>query len=157
MRHKGQMEIMGLAFIVVIVTLGLLFTLLFFLTKAESNALPQSRQEILAANWINTFLGTTTDCNQQTVRELLIECARSGSSSMFCPDTDACSKVQQVMDDVRQQTLDKWNLQYYLKATGPNDVNTISAGKQCSGKQVLGSQAIPAFGFDLSMDLAICG
>jgi len=157
MRRKGQMEIMGLAFIVVIVTLGLLFTLLFFLTKAESNALPQSRLEILSANWINTFLGTTTDCSQQTVRELLIECARSGSSSLFCGDTDACSKVQQVMDITRQSTLDKWNLQYYLKATGPDDVGAISAGSPCKGKQVLGTQAIPAFGFDLSMDLALCG
>ena len=116
------MEILGLAVIIVLVTLGMLFILRFSVSKNT----PGTRQSFVksekAANLLNTLLKTTTDCNEMTVAELIKDCAETRGVNNICQDGDSgvssCDYLKGndvskgAIKKIFEKTLEKWKNNY---------------------------------------------
>lgn len=154
--QRGQMEIFGLLIIVILVTVGLLFAIYFLYSKPASKTVQKGRESILAANMLNTMLGTTTDCREKTVRDLLQDCART-SGSLSCEGTSTCQKAGEVISTILSNTLGVWSTNYRFYMNGTQDVEAISFSQgDCSGELESKTHALPIGGFDITITLDIC-
>ncbi len=74
---KGQIEIIGLAVIIIILAVSLIIAL-FFILKPKINVLEDQRQSIRASSLLNTLIETNTNLtdknNKTTIKDLLIAC-----------------------------------------------------------------------------------
>lgn len=163
MDNRGQMEIMGLAIIVVLITLGVLFAIT---TLGGEEAQPEKEfeQQNLAAGFLNTFLGTNTECVNATIRDLIRDCAQRGSLKCS-PESDpkgkdrelgSCLFVNEIAQVIFNRTLDVRRSKYYLTARGPYMEN-IKTGAPCRGEQVFKQQHIPTKSGTVTLELRICG
>jgi hypothetical protein len=78
MKKKGQMEIMGLAIVVVLLVLGMLFAVRFILFKEAPTYRKEYTETQLAANMLNTILNTNVDidCSNIAIGELLQDASK---------------------------------------------------------------------------------
>ncbi|MFH1506301.1 MAG: hypothetical protein ABIE94_04940 [archaeon] len=130
-RRKGQMEMMGLAVIVVLVAIIMLFFISFKVNQVGSEPEPQKEyaDTQLATNYILAALKTTTECRGLNVQELLQDCALRGE--VDCTGWSSCDFVYATLDDLTAQSLDFWGTEYiftvkhgtvgYNKSTGNCD------------------------------------
>lgn len=73
--HKrGQLEMIGLAIVVILLTLGLLFVLKFIVLKKPSTLRQEVTESQMASNLIGSMLKTTTHCKEMTIGELIQDC-----------------------------------------------------------------------------------
>ena len=156
---NGQMEIMGLAIIVILVSLGVLFAVQFML-KAPPTQVQRAKESVLAANFLNTMLGTTdTECNKRTVRELLQDCALTGGTT-HCPGgKTSCEEASGIMSMLFERTFKEWKYQYYFAMTGATSVDNpaLKFGKACAGEREQKIHPLPVRpGFEISLKLEIC-
>ncbi len=155
-RSKGQMEIMGLAIIVILVALGLLFAVRWML-KAPSAGPQRVEESVLAANFLSTLLGTTTDCNKRTVRDLLQDCALTQGATK-CDGVTSCDYVSGVIETVLSKTFSKWKLDYYFSMSGNSpQLEEIRFGKPCTGAREKKEHPLPVTpAFEITISLEIC-
>lgn len=155
LKNKGQMEIMGLAVIVVLVVLGLLFALLWMVPEMPK-APVKARESVLAANFLNTLLGTTTECEERTVRDLLQDCALTGGI-MLCERKTSCEKSKEIIQKILDSTLEVWGKDYYFTISGSPDVKKITFEELCPGEREQKVHPVPVRpGFDITLLLQIC-
>jgi len=150
------MEIMGLAIIVILVSLGLLFAVRFML-KPQSQQAERAKAPVLVANFLNTMLGTTTPCNKRTVKELIQDCALTGGSTM-CPDGQhSCDEARDIMSALFDDTLKAWHKDYHFSMSGATPIEAISFGTPCTGAREKKVHPLPVRpGFEISLALEIC-
>lgn len=153
---RGQMEIMGLAIIVILVALGLLFAVQWML-KAPKPQVQRAKESVLAANFLNTMLGTTTDCNKRTIRELLQDCALTGGITK-CGDVTSCAYAQNIISDLFEQTFKQWNMKYHFAMTGATPIEQLNFQTEpCPGEREQKIHPLPVRpGFEISLKLEIC-
>ena len=141
------MEIMGLAIVVILVTLAFLFAVVFFIGKEDSQAIERSRNKVFAENWVHTFLGTTSGYKRMEGRELVQNCVRGQGA--------ACNALQSLLQDTLDRTLITWNKQFYVSII-QNNADIITEGQPCKGEQDCGHQEVPMFGYDVQVQICIC-
>ncbi|MFQ5621422.1 MAG: hypothetical protein ACE5FT_06285 [Candidatus Nanoarchaeia archaeon] len=166
--HKGQMEIMGLAIIVILLTLGVLWAIMS-MGDEETSIEEEFETTSLASSFLNTFLGMDTPCANSNVWALLRDCAqqrRITCGSDIDPwgdlrppgrSMDSCKFVNETLSYVLNQTLDGRAARYMLEAKGSN-MELIGASREC-GKlddQVASTQHIPAGRTPLLIQFSIC-
>ncbi|MEM4242834.1 MAG: hypothetical protein QXM31_02945 [Candidatus Woesearchaeota archaeon] len=153
---KSQMEIMGLAIIVILVTLGILFAIAWLLQAPSSGPVEHEEDAILAANFISAALGTTTDCNKRTVRELLQDCAVTQGATK-CGQQTSCDYARDVIQALLDNTLKVWKKDYYLAMTGTSALEEMRFGSSCKGEKEMKEQPLPVTpAFKISVLLEIC-
>jgi len=133
-QRKGQMEIMGLAIIIILVSLGLLFAVQWMLKQPAIKPVQRAKQAVVAANFLSAALGVTTECNERTVRELLQDCALTGGVTKCGPET-SCAFVDGKLKDLFNATLDEWGQEYYFIIRGPAAVQRIEFNEPCPGER----------------------
>ena len=135
-KKTGQMEILGLAIVVVLVLLATIFVVRFIVLKSPAKYRQGFVTSELASNIVNTFLKTASrDCpSQLTMTELLQDCAQG--KGIICDSKDSCKYVESTAKEIFESTLDKWNMDYefiaYLDLPNPLvDIGTpCKAGKR---------------------------
>jgi hypothetical protein len=155
--NRGQMEIMGLAIIVILITIGLLFALIW-MAKTPPAQLQRAKESVLAANFLNTMLGTTvTDCNDRTTSELLQDCALTGGINK-CGEATSCERANEAIRQMLDATLKKWGLKYNLAITGMPVLEQMSFGTEpCKGEREEKTTPLPVeIGLRASLTLQIC-
>lgn len=154
---RGQMEILGLVFIVILVVMGLLLLLLF--VGKGTPTLRRFQESALAKNYLTTLAQTQTDCRERTVEGLLQECSSGG---LFTCENgqDACRYVQDAIDDIADATLIAWNRNYSLSVrTGQVDLlktGLVAQGTRCPGDVEGSFYHIPYAGSVITMNLSLC-
>ncbi len=162
MSSKGQTEIFGLAIIIILLAIGLLFAVVI-LTKTPTTEVSRVKESVQAANFLNTMMGTTSlNCGKRSVRELLQNCAVAtkdwiGASS--CEDgTNTCEKADGMIIQMLGQTLGKWgkNYRFYMNGTEAVEEISIEHGP-CEGERE-GSTRPEKIrpGMDITLTLHIC-
>lgn len=125
MLKKSQMEIMGLAIIIILISLALIFTVRFVVLKKPIDIKKQYTQIELASNMINTLLRTTTeDCSSLSFTGLFQDCADNynphdpiQSGTIVCDTGEkSCAYLQSKIPDIFDKTLEKWRVGYYFEA-----------------------------------------
>jgi len=158
---RGQMEIMGLAIIVILVSLAMLFAVQWMLNPSTATV-QKTKQSVLAASLLTTMVGTTTDCNKRTVGELLGDCALTQGATK-CADMTSCDYVRGVMGSIFNATMKKWKLNYYFHITGASSVEDMKFGsgstpQPCKGaKQGKEYPLVVTQTYELKLYLDICG
>jgi len=153
----AQMEIMGLAIVVILIGLGMLFAVTFVLKKPAGDTAARVKESTLAANFLNTLLSTNTPCQERTVKELLQDCALTGGI-VECPGGKSCefaqSQIKQILDD----TLLAWRKSYRFSVNGSPEVEKISfSGGKCRTDREAKVHPVPVRpGFDITLRLEIC-
>jgi len=126
-KKKAQMEIMGLAIIVVLLVLGMLFAIKYVLFKPQTDYRGEYTKTQLAANLLNSIVNTNTECNQITISGLLQDAART-QPLIYCGNIPSKDYVKNVTINILNQTLNNSKLEYYFSAGTQNNPNVVVIG-----------------------------
>ncbi len=155
--RRAQMEIMGLAIIIILVMLGLLFAVQWLLKSPATKQTQTAKEAEFIGNFLSALPGTTTDCNKRNVGELLRDCALTQGATK-CGAQTSCEYAHDIIEDIIKATLEKWNYKYYFQITGASSVETIKFGKACAGAREKKEHPLPVTpGFNIKLSLEICG
>lgn len=154
MASKAQMEILGLAVVVILVSLAILFAVQFFLLKAPSEPAKPVKESFLAANFLSSSLGASTFCFERNVKELLQDCALGGM--LQCPGgLNSCLYARQEIQKMLDGSLGFLNKEYFFSVSGLAD--SFSIGSACPGeKEYEEHPVVVRPGFDILLSLEIC-
>ena len=126
------MEIMGLAIIIILVILAILFSLQFI--KNDTSA-ARSIPDSLAANmFVNTYLETTIpDCKNIRLKELIKDCSQGSSNT--CPDgMTACQKAKKASTEITNTYFGIIKRNYNLIIKASPEASTLSQ-QNCKGER----------------------
>lgn len=156
---KSQMEIMGLALVVVLISLGLLFFIKFSIRESESPNIRKSVTEsALASNLLSTMLSTTAkDCSLIEIKDLVHDCA--SNNQIVCENNQgSCEYLNSFFDTIFKETLESWNRSYEFTVTNiPENYDLDRKFGDCSGELESKFFAIPAEnGKNVVLTLNIC-
>ena len=154
---KSQMEILGLAIVVVLILVATTFVVRFLVLKTPTEYRKGFVSSELASNMLSTFLKTAAEeCSQLTMTELLQDCAQA--RGIVCDNNqDSCHFVESTAKKIFEKTLDKWNMNYeFLSYT---DVNApfVKLGKPCRAEKKSKLFPIPISSATMYVKLDICG
>lgn len=154
---NAQMEIVGLAFIVILVSLVLLFALQYSF-KETPKTVQKTKEKIIAENFISAMLKTNTQCHERKMGELIQDCALV--RTINCDGKTTCEYAKTTIGQLLQNTLKKWNKQYRFVIDGAENLNQIkfeSSPSACKGqKQAVVAPFTITAGFDVTIKLDIC-
>jgi hypothetical protein len=155
--RKAQMEILGLAIVVVLVLVGLVFAVRFIILKDDTSFRDPFLSSEIASNTINTFLKTNSrDCNDLTMTELLQNCAQR--TGIVCNNGEStCKYVNSTAFLILGQTLEEWNYEYEFLAYENANPPIIELGNACPGQKRSKLFPIPIKSGTMFVKLDICG
>lgn len=154
---KSQMEIMGLAIIIILLSIGMLFAVKFMLKKPSVDTIKTAKESALAANVLNVLLNTNTPCAHRTIKELLQDCARTGGV-IDCGTTKSCTFAKEQITTILDATFQQRNKAYQFSITGAPETQKISATNgQCTNDKEAKQHPLPVTpGFDITLKLELC-
>jgi len=158
-KNKAQMEIMGLALIVILVTLAVLFAVQFIILREPSEARKEFVHKELASNTVSTLLDTDTECNKFSISSLLIDCAED--QIIDCGTKDSCEYAHDTIEKILEDTLSSWGKEYYftVKINNKTVHDLDSIGTPCLGEKITSSPCciLPTEQGPMKINLDICG
>ncbi len=129
---KAQMEIMGLAIIVILISAAMLFTIRFVVLTEPSTYKKEYMQTELGYNILSTLFKTTVpDCNNRNFEELYRDCAIDPDNPQIsCDDwSTSCAYINKATDDILNDTLGKWNIGYeFIAKTKTTPIPIVRLG-----------------------------
>ena len=111
---KSQAEIVGLAIIVILITIGLLFFVKFGILDKKDDVKGSFIGSELANNMVDVLLKTTTDCKESSVTELFQDCA--AFNKIDCDGMNSYEKLNETIDRIFSKTLEEWRKSYEFRA-----------------------------------------
>lgn len=152
---KAQTEIFGLAIVVLLLSVWLLFAIGFMAKKEPANR--EFAQIEIGYNLLSAMLGTTTGCSGLTVTELIEDCAENNEINCGS-DADplySCTYVRGFIEnEILIKTLNIWRYNYYLVISTPA---IAPIGEQCQGEKRAFIYLIPTDVGDVKATLYLCG
>ena len=101
---------MGLAIIVILIGLALLFATQYALKKPQATT-QTVKEKTIATNFITAMLNTNTKCSQKQISELIQDCALN--KEINCPEkTNPCNYASEQIQQLLDITLKTWNKKY---------------------------------------------
>lgn len=155
--RKAQMEILGLAIVVVLILVATVFVVRFLVLKTPTEYRKGFVSAELASNMINTFLNTAAkDCSQLTMTELLRDCAQT--TSIVCDNgQDSCKYTESTAKVIFDSTLVKWNIKYEFLAYVNINQPLIKLGTSCKAEKRSKLFPLPISSATMYVKLDICG
>ena len=143
---KAQMEMLGIAVVVVFLALGIYFVVQFNLNEPTESKNVYTQSE-LAYNTITAIITTNAaDCPYWDLATLLIDCADylDSGGQLVCKEENghenkSCEYLNYTVRHIMNQSLDVWNKNYLLNVTTVNglrleQVYSLSHGN-CIGEK----------------------
>ncbi|MBI2541142.1 hypothetical protein HYV80_00330 [Candidatus Woesearchaeota archaeon] len=155
--RKAQMEILGLAIVVVLILVATIFVVRFMVIKSPTEYRKGFISAELASNMLSTFLKTASkDCSYLTMTELLQDCAQT--RSIICDNgLDSCKYAESTASKIFDGTFDKWNMKYEFLAYTDASQPLIKIGKACTAEKRSKLFPIPINIATMYAKLDICG
>jgi len=153
--RKAQMEIMGLAIVIVLIMLGVLFVVQFMIQKPQKDIKASYTDAQLAANMLNAILkATARDCNNQVITTLFQDCA--SGPTIICNDgiNTSCTYLNYTIKDLFDKTLVKWRKKHRFTAS---KTPVVVGWGDCSGERESKSSPIQTDVGTIIIRLDICG
>jgi len=174
---KAQTEMLGMAIVILLISIGILI-LVGNVIKTSSG--PSTKQlyseKQLATNILGSMLSTTTNCNNERISTLMMDCGREWPVS--CPEQivgdtiisgsdDVCLYLNNTISFMLNETLKHWGKKYsflaYTDRTDPK-INITYRVEECirglyEGEQILQKEFyyLPLSAGSMTVELAICG
>lgn len=115
------MELLGIAFVVVIVSIGMMYLLVFMVGKPPKLLHATFVQKEVSQNFIGAMLrAQSRSCRGLSISDLLQDCANydaTGGSVVCDPlnDVRSCAYVQQQIEELLSSTVYKWKYNYRFR------------------------------------------
>lgn len=158
--RKSQMEILGLAVVVLLILLTTIFVVRFLALKSPADYRKSFVSSQLASNMLGTFLKTAADdCFKLRMDELLKDCAQT-SGAIICEDgtsRNSCDYAKTAAELIFQQTLSKWNMKYEFFAYTDSGRPIIKLGSRCKAEKKSKTFPVPTDIGTMNTTLDICG
>ncbi|MDO8661183.1 MAG: hypothetical protein Q7K43_04795 [Candidatus Woesearchaeota archaeon] len=155
-KSKAQMEIMGLAIIIILVILAILFSIQFIKDDTSSaRSLPDS---LIANMFVNTYLETTIlACNNIRLKELIKDCSQ-GSSTVCADGMAACQKAKSTSTEITNTYFGIIKRNYNLLIKGSPELSNSLSQQHCTGERESSKPfIIPArAGTTITVRLEVC-
>ncbi|MGC9032737.1 MAG: hypothetical protein ACP5H9_05035 [Candidatus Woesearchaeota archaeon] len=162
MRKKAQVEIIGIAIVLVVIIIGALF--LFGLNTKSQKSQPVSiseeiRIKNLGSNFLNAMLKTTTDCEGYSVQDLFKDCFTD--KLIKCGSMSSCDKVKDLsknsffkfFDDIEEY----YNFKVYFNGDEQKDLSLTSKNKLKCRKTYDFTAVFQTFNLDeIKLKLTLC-
>ncbi len=160
-KKRSQMEIMGLAVVVILIILAMTFVVRFVILKEPSNIKKSFTHTELASNMVNTFKKSTSrDCYGLSMTELLQDCAQTlPTGSISCENgKGSCAYVNSTFAEIINKTLEAWNLGYEFRVFFEGESPIFKFGEECEGERTRETFPTPTRLYKtLNVQLDICG
>lgn len=158
---KAQMELLGLAIVIVLIALGVMFIVRFNILKEPSKTRQSYTASTLASNTVSALLvsNTVNECANVNIRDLLIDCAENllEGGSITCSDGDkSCEYVNDTLDYIFNNTLEIWGHEYVFNASTTKTV-AYSSNSNCTGERKSSLFFFETSAGTLFIRLDICG
>jgi len=147
---KSQMELMGLAIVVILLSIVFLFVIRFVVLREQSDVSKDFAESELAANFLNTLLDThAPECADIKFSTLFQDCASSAPGRIECDGQYSCDYLRDQTSYLFERTFDEWKMQYYFIAyadpNNPTDtlIDDLTLGEECKGNRKVKIQPLP--------------
>ncbi|HZX44213.1 MAG TPA: hypothetical protein VFF28_00870 [Candidatus Nanoarchaeia archaeon] len=141
---RSQMEIMGLAIIVILISIGMLFAIKFVVFKKPEPFKSEYTKTELASNILTSLMRTTMEgCSDLSMEDIYQACGKDPDNPpVVCsPAEDACQFLNRTTRRILNLTLVEWNKGYELHASTVTD-SIIDVGR-CPGAKKQKPYTIP--------------
>lgn len=117
---KAQMEMIGLAVVVILVALGMFLLVRFAITEKPSEVKKTFTSKELATNMIKTMLDSDSDCdNRNLIMNELVR-AYAEQETFTCHGKDIKTYIEESAGYIFNNTLEKWKVDYSFEIDVPN-------------------------------------
>jgi hypothetical protein len=155
------MEIMGVAFIVLLASLGFLFIISINSRDSSHTEDPHLvyAEDQLSTNFLAAALKTNA-CEKYTVEDLITACGREFSDQSCNLGSTPCSDAETTIRDMLDKSLKEWDKKYFLTIIYPSGLPT-EIKRECEEDQLNYKPAefyIPIYdrGKTITVRLTIC-
>ena len=159
----GQMEMFGLALIVILVIIGFFIFVSFKSKQTTTDYKKDFIADEMASNFVNSIVNVNPEeCEGYTISELLRYCARK--ENIQCGSMDACTAANNTISLIAERTLVKQGFSFNLYTEGLNwrqpgeEINITNLN--CQNRQRGQSGVIPISLYPMpghiSLTLEIC-
>lgn len=117
--RKAQIEMMGFVMVVILVTIGLFFSVTLKQPPSTKRAFTVYSDEKLASNFLITLLETDVGeagYEHVNLHDLAVDCVRKNVGTPHY-GFDACQKAEDIATTILQETLEQWSYTYNLTYT----------------------------------------
>ncbi|MFC1728426.1 hypothetical protein ACFLZ7_03110 [Nanoarchaeota archaeon] len=117
MKRKAQMEMMGLAIVVILLALGMFLLVRFMVLDEPTEVKKVFTAKELATNMISTTLKTDAGCKNMFIKDIIIDHAEY--EAIDCNGMNATEYLSYSLGSIFNQTLTKWGRQYRFEIKFP--------------------------------------
>ena len=154
---KSQMEIMGLAIVIVISVIAITFFVVYSMNQKPPTFRTGFISAELSNNVVYTYLDTASaTCSGYTMTELLQDCVQS--NAIICDDgKNSCEYAAATAKAIFSKTIEEWKYTYYFSAKLESSPPFMQIGKPCPGSKVGKPYSLPTEAGTITVLLDICG
>ncbi len=134
-RTKAQMEMMGLAIVVILLALGMFFLVRFMVVENPPEIKKTFTSKELASNMIGAFLKTDSGCGDRNLRMDDLIIAYVEFEDFTCEEKNITTYLEDSINYIFNKTLTKWGKSYAIKIDFPNQ-DDICLPKNSAGQCV---------------------
>jgi hypothetical protein len=173
---KAQTEMLGIAIVVILISIGILFIVANSLrSSGQVSQKQQFSEKQLSANILGSMLSTSTNCQKDRISTVLIDCGNGvprdcGGESIagvaIGYTNEPCVYLNQLLTVMLNETLGKWNKKYqFLAYKNPNspEINITNRIDECLSGQGEGfkylqksSYYLPLLPGLMTVELGLC-
>jgi hypothetical protein len=152
---KSQMEIFGLAVIVILVFIGMMFLLMFYIKTPDTYTTKEKdNDQTMAQNLVDTIFTLNTTC-ERDLQEMLVDCYVNQDTPNLiyrCDDMDSCDYTFKVLNNTLNRTLILWNKAFIMTIFGEEKGSIYDREYMQCVQSVRGSRYIPLYSTALQPD-----
>lgn len=110
-KKNGQIEIFGLAVIVILISIGFLIFVSFRSSQQPDNPQKEFTNDKLASDFVLSIVDVNIkECPTYNVRDMIIDCARD--HRLTCGTTDSCLTLNDTVNALLDKTFGYMNMKY---------------------------------------------
>ena len=130
------MELLGLAIVVVLVSIGMMYLLVFMVGKPPKLIHAKFAEKEISQNFLGAMLRTQSkDCRGLSLGDLLQDCANydaSGGSVTCSNGLQSCAYVQLQLEELFKSTLYRWQYDYRFRVFRGTEAHNPLIPQKCT-------------------------
>ena len=142
--RRAQMELMGMAFVVLLVSLGIIFAVRYIILSPSQSVASEYIRSQIPNRWVSAVFHTSLpDCHGANIQTVLQDCDENQDSIglIDCGVSTSCEYANTTIEAILHESLEKWHVRYKLIISTPQG-NIFNNGT-CFGDQLASRFPIP--------------
>jgi hypothetical protein len=134
---KSQVEIMGVAVIVLLISVALLFIISFKTNQAANtpNPVVSYSNDQLGTNFLSAALKTNV-CPAYKLEDLISACGKGAEQACTEPGPGVpCNDANEAITAMLEKSLDDWNVPYIFSIQYPDTTKNFERHYECAANQ----------------------